>query len=89
MIDGNKVLFSGTPCQVAGLKSYLGKEYDGLLTVDIICHGVPSEKIFQSYLQFMEGKYGGGLTYFTFRDKNIGWGINGKAIFEDKTGKRK
>lgn len=89
LIDGNKVLFSGTPCQVAGLKSYLGKEYDGLLTVDIICHGVPSEKIFQSYLQFMEDKYGGGLTYFTFRDKNIGWGINGKAIFEDKTGKKK
>ena len=47
LIAGKKVLFSGTPCQIAGLNSYLGKEYDGLLTVDIICHGVPSEKIFQ------------------------------------------
>lgn len=86
---GEKVLFSGTPCQVAGLRSYLGKEYDGLLTVDIICHGVPSEKIFQSYLHFIEDKYKGKLTYFTFRDKNIGWGINGKAIFETPSGKKK
>lgn len=86
---GEKVLFSGTPCQVAGLRSYLGKEYDGLLTVDIICHGVPSEKMFQSYLHFIEDKYKGKLTYFTFRDKKIGWGINGKAIFEAQAGKRK
>lgn len=87
--SGRKVLFSGTPCQIAGLKSYLGKEYDGLLTVDIICHGVPSEKIFQSYLRFIEDKYEGKLTDFTFRDKNIGWGINGKAVFENQAGKKK
>lgn len=86
---GKKVLFSGTPCQIAGLKSFLGKKYANLLTVDIICHGVPSEKIFQSYLRFIEDKYKGKLTYFTFRDKTIGWGINGKAIFEDSAGKKK
>ena len=48
---GRKVLFSGTPCQIAGLKKYLRKEYDNLLTVDIICHGVPSPKVWNIYLE--------------------------------------
>ena len=47
---GRKVLFSGTPCQIAGLKKYLRKEYDNLLAVDIICHGVPSPKVWSMYL---------------------------------------
>lgn len=45
-----KVLFSGTPCQIAGLRKFLRKEYDNLLTVDLICHGVPSPLAFKSYL---------------------------------------
>ena len=48
---GRFVLFSGTPCQIAGLKRYLRKEYDNLLTVDIICHGVPSPKVWEMYLK--------------------------------------
>ena len=48
---GRKVLFSGTPCQIAGLKLYLCKEYDNLLTVDFICHGVPSPKVWRRYLK--------------------------------------
>ena len=48
---GREVLFSGTPCQIAGLKRYLRKEYDKLLTVDIICHGVPSPKVWNKYLK--------------------------------------
>ena len=48
---GREVLFSGTPCQIAGLKRYLRKEYDKLLTVDIICHGVPSPKVWNMYLK--------------------------------------
>lgn len=48
---GRKVLFSGTPCQIAGLKRFLNAEYNNLLTVDIICHGVPSPKIWQKYLK--------------------------------------
>ena len=47
---GRKVLFSGTPCQIAGLKKYLRKEYDNLLTVDIICHGVPSPLVWRRYI---------------------------------------
>lgn len=48
--EGRKVLFSGSPCQVAGLKRYLRKEYDNLLAVDFICHGVPSPKVWRKYL---------------------------------------
>lgn len=50
------VLFSGTPCQVAGLKLYLRKDYKNLYTVDIICHGVPSPLVFQDYLRFIKGE---------------------------------
>lgn len=48
---GTQVLFVGTPCQVAGIKSFLRKDYDNLLTIDLVCHGVPSPKLFQSYLK--------------------------------------
>ena len=48
---GRKVLFTGTPCQIAGLKLYLRKEYENLLAVDIICHGVPSPKVWNMYLE--------------------------------------
>lgn len=48
--QGRKVLFSGTPCQIAGLKKFLRKEYDNLLTVDVVCHGVPSPKVWSMYL---------------------------------------
>lgn len=50
LIEGRKVLFSGTPCQIVGLKKYLRKEYDNLLTVDFVCHGVPSPMIWRDYL---------------------------------------
>lgn len=49
--NGRKVLFSGTPCQIAGLKKFLRKEHENLLTVDIICHGVPSPKVWDRYLK--------------------------------------
>ena len=48
--QGRKVLFSGTPCQIAGLKKYLRKDYDNLLTVDVVCHGVPSPLVWRTYL---------------------------------------
>lgn len=54
--SGTFVLFSGTPCQVAGLKLYLHKDYENLYTADLICHGVPSPRIFQDYLKFIKGK---------------------------------
>ena len=53
--QGRKVLFSGTPCQIAGLNYYLKKDYDNLLTVDVICHGVPSPKVWHRYLDEIKG----------------------------------
>jgi Coenzyme F420 hydrogenase/dehydrogenase, beta subunit C terminus. len=58
LAGGKKVLFSGVGCQVAGLKGYLGKEYDNLLTVDLVCHGTPSQKIFEYYLKYLEKNIG-------------------------------
>lgn len=79
---GRRVLFSGTPCQIAGLKSYLKKDYENLVTVDLICHGVPSPMVWQRYIKELSG--GKKLTYMTFRNKSKGWN-NGvlKYIFED------
>ena len=54
--DGRKVLFSGTPCQVAGLKAFLKKDYENLYTVDFICHGVPSAELWQKYVKYREKK---------------------------------
>lgn len=67
--EGRRVLFSGTPCQIAGLKSYLRKEYDNLLAVDCVCHGVPSPGIFREYLQALKKP----LAKINFRDKRAGW----------------
>lgn len=72
---GKKVLFSGTGCQVAGLKQYLRKDYDNLITVDLICHGVTSPLMFQRYIRWEEKKIRGTLKSFNFRSKNHGWGL--------------
>lgn len=68
-----KVLFSGTPCQVAGLKSYLGRDYDQLLCVDIVCHGVPSPRVWRRYLEYLERLYKAKPVTAAFRRKDEGW----------------
>lgn len=85
--DGKTVLFSGTPCQISGLYGYLnGKKYDNLYTIDIICHGVPSNDLFDKYLSFLENKYKKKITDFKFRDKSKNWGqYYFKISFEDKS----
>lgn len=76
------VLFSGTPCQISGLKSYLGKEYSNLLTVDFICHGVPSPKVWEEYLK--DKANGKTIRAINFRDKTEGWKkFSLKIEFED------
>lgn len=69
--EGRLVLFSGTPCQVAGLKKYLGKEYENLITMDCICHGVPSPKIWKWYLDL--DKRHSRIVGINFRNKDNGW----------------
>lgn len=71
--EGTKVLFCGTPCQVAGLMSFLGKAYDNLITCDLICHGVPSKKVVRRYISDKEKQYGAKMTEILFRDKSLGW----------------
>lgn len=71
--QGRKVLFSGTPCQIQGLKKYLKKEYENLFTVDFICHGVPSNKLWQKYKIFREKKSASQTVKTAFRRKNDGW----------------
>ena len=71
--QGRKVLFSGTPCQIAGLRNFLRKDYPNLITVDLICHGVPSPMLFDDYKSYMEDKMGGTLTDVKFRCKKSSW----------------
>ena len=67
------VFFSGTPCQISGLKHDLGQDYDNLICQDIICHGVPSPKVWQKYLAYRETLAGSSTTSISFRRKDIGW----------------
>jgi len=71
--QGRQVLFTGTPCQISGLKSYLQKEYGNLMCIDIICHGVPSPKAWKNYVRFRENRAGSQSQRIAFRLKNEGW----------------
>lgn len=92
--QGREVLFSGTPCQIAGLKLFLHKEYANLLTVDLICHGVPSPKIWHEYLESLRLS---NIGYISHKDKSTGWreysitikDTVGKTLFTEKAGKNK
>lgn len=71
---GRRVLFSGTSCQVAGLKRFLGKEYEKLLCVDIVCHGVPSTAVWKAYLNWQENRAKAKVMAVNFRNKeDFGW----------------
>lgn len=69
----NPVLFSGTPCQIAGLKRYLQKEYPKLYTQDIVCHGVPSAGLWAKYAGEKVKRAGANMQHVSFRDKTKGW----------------
>ena len=71
--DGKKVLFTGTPCQIEGLYKYLQKEYENLYTQDIICHGVPSPKVWEVYKKYRESKDNNDIKKISFRNKDNGW----------------
>ncbi len=79
---GKKVLFTGTPCQCAGIKSFFGDMYENLYIVDFLCHGVPNNKMFKEHIHFLEGQYRNKIVDFTFRDKRYGWNpYNNNNIF--------
>ena len=67
------VLYTGTPCQISGLKSYLKKDYDKLICQDIVCHGVPSPGIWKKYMNYIRKKTRANITHVNFRFKNKSW----------------
>lgn len=85
--EGREVLFTGSPCQIAGLHKFLGKDYPNLLSVDFLCHGVPSPKVWRRYLEELITRQGGGknsvlfhpivgrmtIRSISFRSKSRGW----------------
>lgn len=90
LLDGREVLFTGTPCQVAGLKNFLNQskvDRFKLYSCDLVCHGVPSPKIFHDYFAFMTGKYHSSAESLTFRYKPPGWRAQAMRI-SFKNGKK-
>ncbi len=79
---GTLVYFTGVGCQVAGLYSFLRKKYDNLITSDIVCHGVPSQKMFDIHLQYLGQKHASKVQNYSFRETNI-WLIRERVKFEN------
>ena len=87
LLNETLVLFTGTPCQVAGLYAFLKSvRYDKskLITIDLVCHGVPSSKFFKDYIHYLEDKRNCSISQYKFRDKKWSWfRFNTKAIYSD------
>lgn len=83
LLDAGKfVLFTGTPCQVGGLRNYLGMKYHNLLTMDVVCHGVPSPQVWAWYVREALQQY--AITKIFFRDKTYGWHKSVRMTYKDK-----
>lgn len=90
--SGKYVLYVGTPCQIAGLRSFLQRDYDNLLTIDLVCHGVFSPKLIPLEVKYWEALFGGKLSNLRFRSKWVyPWIIGGMVNFdiEDIKGRSK
>ncbi len=89
---GQKLLFSGSPCQNAALREYLGKEYENLVQCDFVCRGINSPKAHKANVEELERKYNSGVSFFNFKNKSKGWtslGLlvrfqNGQEDFTDR-----
>lgn len=82
--QGEKVLACGVPCQIAGLLNYLGKDYENLITVDLICAGVNSPKVWRKYLDYIEDMNGSKIIWTENKSKEYGWNkLTQKFVFEN------
>ena len=72
VLEGRYVCFSGTPCQINGLYKYLGKDYDNLIAVDVVCKSVPSPLVFKKYVEYKNSQEG-KISDIVFRDKKRGF----------------
>lgn len=81
---GTPVLFTGTPCQLAAMISFLGKPYDNLYTLDLVCHGVPSPEVYRKFIKEQEEKFGSKVVRVSFRDKDyVKWNVSTTIKFEN------
>ena len=89
--SGRLVYFTGTPCQIAGLKLFLRKDYTNLITSDLVCHGTPSQKLFNLFVKGIEKDRNVRLIDYQFRDKKVfGWSCSSSSSsINRKTGKKK
>ena len=87
LTEGKKVLFTGTPCEISGLKKFLRKKYDNLYTLDLICHGVPSRELLNTFLKGKVKLYSSPIKNLKFRDKKFGW-RNQEISIEFENGKK-
>ena len=84
--EGKTVLFSGTPCQIAGLYNYLGKDYDNLVSMDVVCHGVPSQDLFLKFRKWLGERHKAKVVSWDFRCKETeGWAQIDKIRYSSKT----
>lgn len=88
-LDDKLVLFSGTPCQVSALMAFLGKEYDNLFTVDVVCHGVPNNDLFKDYMSFLKFKDSTIIGYEFRAKKQVRNGMNWYSAILFNDGRRK
>ena len=85
---GRWVCFSGTPCQIEGFRSFLrGREYEKLVCVDLVCHGIPSPRILTRYIEAQQTLIGGEFTNVLFRDKHYGYHYSSFSIYNKERGK--
>ena len=81
--EGRWVCFSGTPCQIEGLKHFLRKEYEKLVTIDVVCYGIPSPGLFKDYLSWKQNKIGGQFKKILFREKRLCYNYTSFSIYND------
>ena len=84
LLEEMLVLFSGTPCQVAGLRAFLKKDYNNLICVDFVCHGVPSSGVWRKYCDEKEMALNAKIVHINFRHKKYGWNAFGMSIGSDE-----
>lgn len=82
--QGRTVCFSGTPCQIEGLRNYLVKDYENLVTVDVVCRAVPSPMIFRMYVEYQQKKFADKIQAVRFRDKYYGYKYSTMNVVTDR-----
>lgn len=82
--DGEKVLACGSPCQMAALRTFLGKDYENLIIVDFLCRATNSPKAYRKYLDMLEEQFGGKIVYIKAKNKDHGWrSLARKVVFDN------